>query len=639
MTVDHNFVPSTQSNFTILVSVTDATLRIISNGGHVANSNGYDIGFYTDSSGSTKLKWEIESYNPVTGQLIAWVKIPTLSSTSDTSFYLFYGDPSITSDQSDPVNTWDSNFKAVYHLGNGITLTASDSTGGNNGTLFHSPTAVGGEIDGAAHFVSASTQTINLGTPSDFPITTAWSAEAWVNPVAAGAMTVVGWGQNVNNGVRIGANGTGGTWVLNFWGGASTNGGTVSAGSWQHVVGTFDGSSLRLYKNGSLVAGPKSASPATSANPGGWIGSFSGIQSFNGDIDEVRISNTNRSADWIQTEYNNQNSPGTFITMGSESCPSATPTPTPTATPSATPTATPTATPPSAADNFNRADGGLGANWAKPVPASQQTLVIVNNQVTPNIENAHCYAYWIGNTFSQDQYSQVQISNVGPWNGVIARAQPGIDRFYMAFVFGPNDYRLYLRKDGLYYSLATNSTETWVAGDIIRLEASGLNPVQLTLLRNGNPVLTYTDTTENLVGGSSGIGIYSPAGDHLTIDNWQGGSLGPLGPLMVATQAPTVAGNLVATALGMSQVKLTWAEPIDKRRVRRYEVQRRDPGSTSFVQVGTTTTTSYIDTALAAGSKYSYRVLVRDARGSLKKYSGVASVTTGSPTIVPLRSP
>ena len=151
-------------------------------------------------------------------------------------------------------------------------------------------------------------------------------------------------------------------------------------------------------------------------------------------------------------------------------------------------------------------------NWAKPVPASEQTLVIVNNQVTPDIENAHCYAYWTRDTFSQDQYSQVQISNVGPWNGVIVRAQSSIDRFYMAFVFGANDYRLYLRKDGLYYSLSTGSTETWLPGDIIRLEAAGLNPVQLTLLRNGNPVLTYTDATENLVGGSPGIGIYSPSG-------------------------------------------------------------------------------------------------------------------------------
>ena len=179
-----------------------------------------------------------------------------------------------------------------------------------------------------------------------------------------------------------------------------------------------------------------------------------------------------------------------------------------------------------ATDDFNRADGALGVNWAKPVPASEQTLVIVNNEVTPDIEDAHCYAYWTGDTFSQDQYSQVRISNVGPWNGVIARAQPLIDRFYMAFVMGPNDYRIYLRKDGLYYSLSTGNTETWVAGDIIGLEAAGLNPVQLTLLRNGNPVLTYTDTTENLVGGSPGIGIYSPSGDHLAIDDWEGGDLG-----------------------------------------------------------------------------------------------------------------
>jgi hypothetical protein len=209
----------------------------------------------------------------------------------------------------------------------------------------------------------------------------------------------------------------------------------------------------------------------------------------------------------------------------------------------------------------------------------------------------------------------------------------------MAFVFGPNDYRLYLRKDGLYYDLSNGDTETWVPGDVIRLEASGLSPVQLTLLRNGNPVLTYTDTTENLVGGSPGIGIYSPSGDHLTIDDWAGGNLGPLGPLMLNRQAPKVPGNFVATALGVSQVKLTWAAAPRNLRVTKYEVERKDPGSTSFVHVGTTTGTSYMDMGLAAGSNYSYRVLVRDARGRLKEYSGIGSVTTGSPTINPRGAP
>ena len=149
--------------------------------------------------------------------------------------------------------------------------------------------------------------------------------------------------------------------------------------------------------------------------------------------------------------------------MGGESCGTATPTPTPSATPTTTPTPTPTPTPAFAADDFNRPDGGLGLNWVKPVPASEQTLVIVNNQVTPDIDGAHCYAYWIGNTFSQDQYSQVRISTIGSWTGVITRAQSTVDRFYLAFVFGPNDYRIFLRKDGLYYTLSLGSTETWVA--------------------------------------------------------------------------------------------------------------------------------------------------------------------------------
>ena len=230
---------------------------------------------------------------------------------------------------------------------------------------------------------------------------------------------------------------------------------------------------------------------------------------------------------------------------------------------------------------------------------------------------------------------------MGPWNGVIVRAQSVIDRFYMAFVFGANDYRLYLRKDGLYYSLSTGSTETWVPGDIIRLEAAGLNPVQLTLLRNGNPVLTYTDATENLVGGSPGSGFIRRPGIIWRLTTGRVGIWAQWefrGTPRRRRGGRGAPGNLVATALGVSQVKLSWTASTDNVGVTKYQVQRQDPGSTSFVHVATTTGTSYIDAGLAAGSSYSYRVLVRDATGSLNEYSGVASVTTASRTIVPRRS-
>jgi hypothetical protein len=320
MTVNHTLVPSTQSNFTVLVSVTDATLRTISNGGHVANSNGYDIGFYTDSSGSTKLKWEIDSYNPLTGRLIAWVKIPTLSSTSDTSFYLFYGDPSITTDQSDPVNTWDSNFKVVYHFGDGTTLSTIDSTGGNDGTLYHSPTATTGKIGGAAHFVASSTQVIAIGNRSELPVTTPWTIEAWAKPSADANYAVVAWGNTSNNGPVITMTGSN-QWKTGFFGGANVTVSGVDTTAFHHIVGTFDGSNLRLYKDGSLAGGPTAASPAAANTISAGIGAAFGTRFFDGNIDEVRISTTARSAGWIAAEYNNQNAPGTFITMGSESCP------------------------------------------------------------------------------------------------------------------------------------------------------------------------------------------------------------------------------------------------------------------------------------------------------------------------------
>ena len=40
---------------------------------------------------------------------------------------------------------------------------------------------------------------------------------------------------------------------------------------------------------------------------------------WNGLIDEVRVSSTARSADWVATEYSNQSSPGTFYSLSPES--------------------------------------------------------------------------------------------------------------------------------------------------------------------------------------------------------------------------------------------------------------------------------------------------------------------------------
>src|SRR6266478_2308940 len=100
LTIDHTQVPSTQTNFPVLVNFTNSAFATIANGGHVSNANGYDIRFFSDAALTTLLKWEMERYNASTGEVVAWVKIASVSSASDTIFYMQYGDRTITTDQS-----------------------------------------------------------------------------------------------------------------------------------------------------------------------------------------------------------------------------------------------------------------------------------------------------------------------------------------------------------------------------------------------------------------------------------------------------------------------------------------------------------------------------------------------------------
>ena len=134
------------TDFPALISITDARLISTSNGGRVTNTNGYDI-IFTDQSGNT-LDNQIESYDPVAGQYIAWVRIPLLSHTATTTINMLYGNSAITTDPS--VKTvWASNYKGVWHL-NGTNYTDATPIG-NNGTA-NATTSVAGKIAGGQSF-------------------------------------------------------------------------------------------------------------------------------------------------------------------------------------------------------------------------------------------------------------------------------------------------------------------------------------------------------------------------------------------------------------------------------------------------------------------------------------------------------
>ncbi len=97
------------------------------------------------------------------------------------------------------------------------------------------------------------------------------------------------------------------------------------------------------------------------------------------------------------------------------------------------------------------------------------------------------------------------------------------------------------------------------------------------------------------------------------------------------TQAPTVPGNLTATAAGTSQIDLTWAASTDNVGVTGYRVERCTGAScTNFVQIATPASPGYSDTGRTAATTYRYRVRAADATGLLSGYSSIASAATAA---------
>ena len=94
-----------------------------------------------------------------------------------------------------------------------------------------------------------------------------------------------------------------------------TGAGAVAVDTWQHVAGTWDGSELNIYVNGTLMGTTTGVVGAsfTSTTNSILIGSNAINEDFVGSIDEVRIWSVTRSLTAIQSSMNctaDQESPG-----------------------------------------------------------------------------------------------------------------------------------------------------------------------------------------------------------------------------------------------------------------------------------------------------------------------------------------
>ena len=291
---------------------------------------GMDLRFSSDGAGATELAFEIVDWDNVADTAEVWVKVPTVSYTADTDFYVWYKNasalPYARNDTYGSDNAWESSFKGVWHMGDRSTTTVAESTANNNtGTKkgVGEPAILDASKIGKGQNFDGSNDYISVASHSSLDITGNITMSAWVQV------------DNIVNYAKIMVKPSGSGWSSPYFyyslGSCSTaivgqfavntnaneinSGATYSLDTWYLIAGTYDGTTERLYING-VEQNTKAVSGAisTSTQPLciGMRSTTSSGEGNDGYIDEVRLAATARTAGWLLTEYNNQNSPSTF---------------------------------------------------------------------------------------------------------------------------------------------------------------------------------------------------------------------------------------------------------------------------------------------------------------------------------------
>jgi len=292
-----------ETGFPVLVSLTGTWLE--NSAGDIESTDGHDIVF-TAADGVTDLYHEIEKYDGSAGNgtLVAWVRVDSLSKSADTTIYMYYGNPCILSLTEDPDNVWDADFKGVYHLEEEDPEDHDDSAGTNDGNRIDN-VQTDGKIAGGQVFDRNADDRVTTG--SAIGSANAVTLSAWVQHVSL--LTNTQRYVTVTDESAVIRHETDGQ--LQFYITTDSSGlkkirydNALTVDTWYHVVGTWDGTTQRLYKNGEEFDG--SNTPGGSLLPTNTVEISSADDTMDGIIDEVRVSATARSADWIKTEYNNQ---------------------------------------------------------------------------------------------------------------------------------------------------------------------------------------------------------------------------------------------------------------------------------------------------------------------------------------------
>ncbi len=317
ITINAVQVEADLDNFPMQFEIFDPDIRL-----H-CQVDGDDIIFLDTSN--LQLPHEIEyfdiTYNSTHAYLVAWILIPHLSGSMNTTITMYYGNPTaLNQEQSNGV--WNSSYRGVWHLQESSGPYVDSSPYSNDGQLGgNAPSQIIGSSGIGLNFDGSNY--ISIPNSIDLQLSGEVTIETWVQiQGASGAyMGIAGkLDDTFDNGYALvrHSDNTFKLWVGNGVMTSADSDSTYTDSDWHHVVGVINNGMNTLYIDGNLQTDFDTNTLIDSGEVAHIARQYYNFDSrfWQGSIDELRILNVSKSAAWISTEYSNQFNPSSFYIVG-----------------------------------------------------------------------------------------------------------------------------------------------------------------------------------------------------------------------------------------------------------------------------------------------------------------------------------
>lgn len=260
------------------------------------NIDGSDLRFIAEDD-KTELKYFVEKFDAVNELAVIWVQVPKISAAEKGAhFWVYFGNEKATASSNAKLVS-DASTVAKFQFTDKALLQDSSSSGlVATGAI----TAQKAGLIGESAAFNAQPMVIAANPVISASAGYTWSA--WVKP-----STLPQTAKLYTQGEPLSLSIDGQTLSLKV-AGAEIKGGELKAASWQHIAFTLNAGKASVYVNGLEVA-------SGAAEPVALAGDISIGEAFVGEMDEIEIAKTARSAAWLKLAASSQGVDSKLLTI------------------------------------------------------------------------------------------------------------------------------------------------------------------------------------------------------------------------------------------------------------------------------------------------------------------------------------